>query len=524
MTAVSIEKLLAQEVGSFAELIRAQAQAAPDRPAIVTESATIDRAALDALMDRVAAALQRDGVVPGDSIAVAATSSIEVAAVYLGAVRAGAAVAPLQPQVSPDSLAAMIEDTGARHLFVDTAAARRLDAAARPPAAARIALDGGSAGQPFADWLAPPGLAPRPVDVDPLGPFNIIYSSGTTGRPKGIVQPNRMRWAHLRRCAAFGYGADTLNLVSTPLYSNTTLVNFLPTIPLGGTIVLQTRFDAGGFLRLAEAYRATHATLVPVQYERVLRVPDFDRFDLSSFRLKFCTSAHLPATTKAEILARWPGGLVEVYGMTEGGGTCLLAAHEHPDKLHTVGRPARGHELHVIDDEGRVLAAGEVGEVVGRSPTAMMTGYHHAPAETAAALWHDAGGRPYIRTGDLARFDEDGFLTLVGRKKDVIISGGFNVYAVDLETVLATHPAVAEAAVVGVPSPTWGETPVAFIVLRAGHTAEPESIRAFANERLGNTQRIAAVELTAELPRSTIGKVLKRELRERAARATLPRG
>jgi acyl-CoA synthetase (AMP-forming)/AMP-acid ligase II len=214
------------------------------------------------------------------------------------------------------------------------------------------------------------------------------------------------------------------------------------------------------------------------------------------------------------VLRRWPGGLVEYFGMTEGGGTCVLVAHQFPDKLHTVGRPAEGHELHVLDDDGRALPPGEVGEIVGHSPLTMMLGYHGRPAETAAIEWRDPTGKRFIRTGDLGRFDADGFLTIVGRKKDVIISGGFNIYPVDLEAALVAHGAVAEAAVVGVPSTRWGETPVAFVVLAAGRQATAEALREFANAQLGSTQRIADVAVVPSLPRSPIGKVLKRELRD----------
>jgi acyl-CoA synthetase (AMP-forming)/AMP-acid ligase II len=358
------------------------------------------------------------------------------------------------------------------------------------------------------------GAAPRPVALTPDAPFNLIYSSGTTGTPKGIVQSQLMRWAHVRRGGVYGYGPTAVSLVSTPLYSNTTLVSLLPTLALGGTAVLMRRFDPGEWLRLAERHRVTHAMLVPVQYERLLRHEAFDRTDLSSFRVKFSTSAPFSAELKAEVLRRWSGGLVEYFGMTEGGGTCILVAHQFPDKLHTVGRPADGHDMRAIDQLGNELAPGEVGEIVGHSPYAMMTGYHGRPDATAAAEWRDATGKRFIRTGDLGRFDADGFLTIVGRKKDVIISGGFNIYPVDLEAALVAHEAVAEAAVVGVPSTRWGETPVAFVVLAAGHAADPEALRAFANARLGNTQRIADLAVVAALPRSPIGKVLKRELRE----------
>lgn len=307
-------------------------------------------------------------------------------------------------------------------------------------------------------------------------------------------------------------------MVSTPLYSNTTLVSFLPTLANGGTAILMPKFDAGEFLRLAERHHASHAMLVPVQYSRLMRHPGFDAHDLSSFQIKFCTSAPFAADLKAEVLRRWPGGLVEFYGMTEGGGSCMLEAHAHPDKLHTVGKPMEGHDVRLIDDQGREVTAGEAGEVVGRSP-AMMKGYHNQPDKTREAEWFSPEGERFIRTGDIGRFDAEGFLTLIDRKKDMIISGGFNIYPSDLEAELVRHPEVQEASVFGVPSEAWGETPVAAVVLRSGAKIEAETLRAWVNGRVGKTQRVAELRLVESLPRSPIGKVLKRELREAYARA-----
>jgi len=253
---------------------------------------------------------------------------------------------------------------------------------------------------------------------------------------------------------------------------------------------------------------------VPVQYQRIMALPDFGRFDLSAFKMKFCTSAPFRADLKADVLRRWPGGLVEFYGMTEGGGTCILNAHEHPDKLHTVGQPAPGHDIRLIDEDGCELPVGSTGEVVGHSG-AMMAGYHGQPGKTREVEWFDASGKRFIRTGDVGRFDADGFLVLIDRRKDMIISGGFNLYPSDLEALLRQHPAVEDVAVVGVPSEQWGETPVAFVVRRAGHDTTADALREWHNERSGKTQRLAAVQWVDELPRSAIGKVLKRELRER---------
>ncbi|MGH8821653.1 MAG: class I adenylate-forming enzyme family protein, partial [Rhodoferax sp.] len=378
--------------------------------------------------------------------------------------------------------------------------------------------DGSSAGRALHDWLAPPNSKPARAEIRPDTPFNIIYSSGTTGEPKGIVQGHGMRWAHVQRGDQFSYGPDTVTVLATPLYSNTTLVMFFPTLAFGGCVVLMPKFDALGYLRLAQAQRATHTMLVPVQYQRIMARPEFDSFDLSSFRFKFSTSAPFSAALKADVLKRWPGGLIEYYGMTEGGGTCILHAHLHPDKLHTVGQPAATSDIRLIDEQGFEVPPGEAGEVVGHSP-GMMVGYHGQPQKTREAEWFDAQGKRFIRTGDVGRFDADGFLLLFDRKKDMIISGGFNIYPSDLEAVLREHPAVAEAAVVGVPSQAWGETPVAFVVKQPTGEASADELLQWFNGRVGKTQRLAALQFIAELPRSAIGKVLKRELRERYAKA-----
>ncbi len=498
----------------LAELIREHARARPAQPALVQGDDVLSYAALDALMDRIAAALQRDGLAPGDAIAICAHSAPRYAALFLGALRAGVAVAPLAPSVTPQSFAAMRGDAHARLLFVDAAALDALGGAAE--AGDCISLDGVAPGRAFDAWLAPDGARPAPVEVAPDAPFNIIYSSGTTGAPKGIVQSHGMRWSHAVRGANYGYGPNTVTLLATPLYSNTTLVVFVPTLAFGGTVMLMARFDAAKYLALAAQHRMTHTMLVPVQYQRLMALPQFDSHALAATRVKFCTSAPFGAALKADVLARWPGGLIEFYGMTEGGGTCILAAHEHPDKLHTVGQPAPGHDIRLIDDAGRELPAGDpaaVGEVVGHS-AGMMTGYHGQPGKTREAEWFDASGKRFIRTGDIGRFDADGFLTLLDRKKDMVISGGFNIYPSDLEAVLREHPAVADAAVVGVASVQWGETPVAFVVRRAEHTEPADSILQWANARVGKTQRLADLRLLDALPRSAIGKVLKRELRD----------
>ncbi|MBK7017529.1 MAG: acyl--CoA ligase [Sulfuritalea sp.] len=515
---MSLRELLARPFADYGELIRARARVRPQHIALIEGERRVSFAALDAMMDRVAATLQRAGIRPTEAVAICAGTSLEYAAVFLGALRAGIAVAPLAPSSTPQTIADMAANAEARLFFVDAAVAGELAPVRDRIGVPWIALDESTAATRFSTWLAPAGSQPKPVAIRPDWPFNIIYSSGTTGTPKGIVQPHGMRWVHAQRARDHGYGPDAVTLVSTPLYSNTTLVSFFPAVVLGGTAVLMPKFDAARYLELAQGHRATHSMLVPVQYARLMAHREFDRHDLSAFRMKFCTSAPFAAALKADILRRWPGGLIEYYGMTEGGGTVVLKAHEHPHKLATVGQPAEGHDIRLIDEAGREVAPGEIGEIVGHSP-AMMRGYHRQPDKTREAEWYAPDGMRFIRTGDVGRFDADGFLTLMDRKKDMIISGGFNVYPSDLEAVLARHPAVAEAAVIGIASQRWGETPLAFVALRVGAGETPiattTELRDWANARLGKTQRLAAVNIVSSLPRNAIGKILKRELRDR---------
>ncbi len=486
------------------DLVQQHARERPDAPAVTVGDATLTWNRLARRAGQVAAGLQRDGVAPGQAIAIISFAAVDYVALYLGALMAGVAVAPMPPSATPEQLVAMVADSGAPLLFLDDANAGALAAMTFEARVLRI--------EDLDEWLAPGPPAPLLLDDATLlpMPFNIIYSSGTTGVPKGIVHSWRMRWAHLMGGAAVGYRPEAVCLLATPLYSNTTLVAALPCLAWGGHLVLQPKFDAAGFLALAERVRATHSMLVPVQYRRIMDLPDFGDFDLSSYAMKFSTSAPFDAALKADVLARWPGGLIEYWGMTEGGGGTVLVAHANPSKLHTIGHPIPGHELLLVKDDGSEAGVGEIGEIVGFSG-ATMSGYANRPDATRATQWTHPDGRIFIKTGDLARRDEDGFIELVGRAKDMIISGGFNIYPVDIEAVLAAHPDVKDCAVVGVPSRAWGETPVAFAVAEG---VDGETLRLWANGRLGKVQRLAAVRLVDELPRSAIGKVLKRDLRD----------
>jgi len=497
---MTTEDLFEDEFHDIPGLVARHAAERPDHRAVAYGDTVLTYREFNDACDRVAAALQRDGVKNRDVIAICALSSVEYMVTFVGALRAGVAVSPLAPSSTPESLIVMLDDCGAKLFFLDAGVAKDMAGVLDQVKATRVALDESAAGTSWKGWLAPEGSKPEPVEIDRDQPFNIIYSSGTTGAPKGIVQPHMMRWQHVRRGL---YKSD----------SNTTLVSVFPTLAHGGTLVLMSKFDAGKFLELAQQWKATHSMLVPVQYKRLMEHPDFDSFDLSSYEMKTCTSSPFSAELKADVLKRWPGGLIEYFGMTEGGGTCVLECHLYPDKLATVGKPAPGHDIRLIDEEGREVATGEIGEIVGHSAS-LMVNYHNQPGKTADAEWFSPDGKRFIRTGDVGRYDAEGFMTLMDRKKDMIITGGFNVYPSDLESVVSQHPAVGEVAVVGVLSDRWGETPVGFVALKPGVEATADEIREWSNAKLGKTQRLSDLQLIAALPRSHIGKVLKRDLRD----------
>jgi len=468
--------------------------------------------------NRIANRLRVAGLERGDAVAGLSENSIDYVALYLGTLVAGGCMVPLSGMASGDSLALMLEDCGARFLFVSEKNATlfadiadKLDTLGSDQC---IGLDGRSPemSQDLESWLGDIDARPDPAPVTLDDPFNVIYSSGTTGTPKGILHDYRFRQRQMVRMSRFGLDGDAINLVSTPMYSNTTLVSMLPTLFHGGTLVLMAKFDARRFLELAERYRVTHAMLVPVQYQRILADADFDRFDLSAFQLKLCTSAPLGAKVIQEAMERWPGNIREVYGLTEGGISTSLDCAAHPDKWDSVGTPTEGAEVRVIDEDGNELPQGETGEIVGRA-ISMMRGYINREEQTREMLWTSPEGLAFYRSGDMGRIDEEGFVYILDRRKDMIISGGFNIYAVDLEKVLQAHPAVADVAVIGIPSEQWGETPLGLVVLKPGCMEAEASILEWANGQLGKTQRLAAIEFRPELPRSTIGKVLKRELR-----------
>jgi acyl-CoA synthetase (AMP-forming)/AMP-acid ligase II len=343
--------------------------------------------------------------------------------------------------------------------------------------------------------------------------FNIIYSSGTTGLPKGIVQTHRPRqhWSY-SNAIELDFTASSRALATTPLYSNGTFLMVLPALFVGATLVVLPSFSPRGFLETVARERITHTFMVPPQFIAILAEPDLREYDLSSLSVMLSGGSPLRQDTKAAVLEKLGTGLYEMYGFSEGFAT-LIRPHQHAAKFGSVGTPVLGYEYRILDAEGNVLPRGEIGEIAGYGG-GQMKEYYKRPDATAEIVWKDERGRMFLRSGDIGRQDEDGFLYILDRKKDMIISGGFNVFPADIETVMGEHPGVLDVTVVGIPDDKWGETALALVIPSEGASATEEEIRAWTNERVAKHQRVARVEFRTEFPRNALGKVLKRFLRE----------
>jgi acyl-CoA synthetase (AMP-forming)/AMP-acid ligase II len=467
---------------------------------------------------RVANGLAALGLAPGDRAAVLMGNGLEMLATLFGAGRAGVSVVPLNVSVSDEAVAAMIVDSGARAVFAAGTHCARIDtlvvSGKLPVAILRVGVDHPDASGwiDFAAWQDAQSAAPPTVRVEPATECNIIYSSGTTGIPKGIVHSHacRQHWAE-DMALALRYHSGAVTVCSLGLYSNISWVSMLATILVGGTLVLMPAFSAAALVEEIERHGVSHGSFVPVQFQRILELPGLAQRRIGSLQAIMCCGSPLAPELKRATRDALCCELIELYGLTEGIVT-TLAPEDFDRKLESVGKPIPGQQLGLVGDDDELAAPGQPGEIVGYGRL-VMDGYHGRPEATAEATWTDSDGRRWLRTGDIGRLDEEGFLYIVDRKKDMILSGGQNVYPADIEAVLHGRGDLLESAVIGIPSRRWGETPLAVVVPRAGAAPEPDELRNWLNARVGRQQRVCGVVLRAALPRNPNGKVLKRELR-----------
>ncbi len=485
----------------------------PEKTALVVGARRLSWAELNARTNRVGNGLARLGLAKGDKVAVLMNNGVEMVEIMLGAVKGGFVVVPLSGLLKQESIAMMIADSGARALFYSPdylPLVTRLFHTFATGACICVDAERNDL-HAYEQWLKCASDEEPAVVRDVEDEFVIIYSSGTTGTPKGIVHTHHTRH-HLSYAMAIELGMTehSVALVTTPLYANGTWLVMLPPLFVGATLVVMQKFAPAAFLETVERERVSHTFMVPPQFAAILSAPEFGRANLSSLAVMLSGGAPFPIEVKRATLDQIGPGLYELYGCTEGVGTIIK-----PDmvlaKPASVGLPILGLSLTIIDEQSRELPRGQIGEIVGCGP-GLMKGYHNRPDDTRATLWRDQRGRTWLRTGDIGRLDAEGFLTVLDRKKDMIISGGTNVYATDIEHVFASHPDVAEVTVIGVPHDRWGEAPLALVVARSGGSASEAELTSWANERLAKHQRVVATEFRQSFPRNALGKVLKREL------------
>ena len=474
----------------------------PNRDALVFGDEVRTHAELHARAARLASVLAARGVVAGARVALLLRNRIEFVEALLACHRLGAIAVPINFRLAPDEVNYVLDDSGAAALIRDS----------RPPGVrpVPVVLE---VGPEYDDAVTSAAPRSEVADVAEEDAALMCYTSGTTGRPKGAILTHRnlvastLSWIHEMRA-----GEDDVWLSGQPLFHIGGINGLLPFLALGSTVIVTptTTFDPEAVLQLIEAHEVTMCIFVPTQWAAICASDAVRRVDSRRLRVAMWGASPAPRRTLEAMEATFPNAaIVSAYGQTEmSGATTLLKGPDSTQKMGSVGRPMLGVELRVVDDELRDVPRGGVGEIVYRGPS-VMAGYHDQPDAT-----RDAFAGDWFHSGDLARFDEEGYLWLVDRKKDMIVSGGENVYPAEVERVLLDHPAVAEAAVIGVPHPRWVETPVAFVVMSGASEVGDEELIAHCRRYLAGYKKPSAIVTVQELPRNAGGKVLKRRLRE----------
>ncbi|MEV4645842.1 long-chain-fatty-acid--CoA ligase [Saccharopolyspora sp. NPDC049357] len=506
---------------TLSDQLARHARKIPDEIALRHGEVSRSYAEFDERVTRLAGALRDRGLSAGDRFAVATLNHLETIEAFVAGSRIGAICVPVNFRLVADEIAYALTDSGASAVITDSFLAETVAEARQRAPETRFALviGGGDAGPGSADFeqaLAAASPEHDEVEVDLHSPAFIMYTSGTTGRPKGAVLSHYNLLMHT--CSLLIHNGvsedDRVYLVGVPLFHIAGVSGLMGPLLRGGRIVLSSsgRFDPRETVEMLARERISGCFFVPAQWQAICSLPDIAEYDLSALRRISWGAAPASTTLLREIMATFPQAeLSTVFGQTECSPvTTALRAEDALRKIGSVGTPMLNVEVRIVDDEMNDVAPGEVGEIVYRGPT-VMSGYWNKPEETAESF---RGG--WFHSGDLVRQDADGYIYVVDRKKDMIISGGENIYCAEVEEALSGHPKVGEVALIGVPDPRWGETPLAVIAPREpGDPPTDEDIESWCRARLAGYKRPRQIRVVEQLPRNPSGKVLKTTLRSR---------
>ncbi|OXM72816.1 MULTISPECIES: long-chain-fatty-acid--CoA ligase [Amycolatopsis] len=522
---VEVPRLLGRGMTMGDQLAR-HARTQGGQPAFSFEGTTLTYGQFDTRVSRLANALRDRGVGYGDRVVVLGLNTLEVLETYFASTRLGAICVPVNFRLVADEIAYVLADSGARASVVHAPLAPALAKAREQVGDRGPCLVFGGAFEGMADYAEALAAASPEFDeitVDEQDPAFIMYTSGTTGRPKGAVLTHHNLLMHaFSNMATLGTGPeDKVWLAAAPLFHIAGLSGMLPNLLLGGRTVLlpSGRFDPVAVVDLMERERVSSVFLVPAQWQAIVNVPGIRERDLSALSKISWGAAPASTTLLRTMIDTFPQAEVTTaFGQTECSPvTTLLRGEDSIRKIGSVGKPMLNVEVRVVDDDMNDVPRGEVGEIVYRSPMVMKE-YWNKPAETAEAF---RGG--WFHSGDLVRQDEDGYYFVVDRKKDMIISGGENIYCAEVENVLAAHPKIGEVALIGVPDDKWGETPLAVIAPRTpGDAPTAAELEEWCLDRLARYKRPRRIAVVPALPRNPSGKVLKTQLRADREAGKLP--
>ncbi|MDA8637871.1 AMP-binding protein [Rhodospirillales bacterium] len=486
-----------------------------DHLAVVFGNERLSYREFNARINRLANGLLRAGVSKGNHIATILPNCIELLELYWAAAKIGAVVVPSSVLLQESGLRTLLNNSDTEMVFSTPAFADTLSNVRgdthKIDADAWI-LIGDDVPNGFISYQSFIGGAssdePPDAGVQPSDPYNIVYSSGTTGEPKGIVHTHEVRaWYCSIFASAWRMSPESIVMHAGSIVFNGSFLTLMPWMFVGCTYVLLPSFDADSVLDVIEQEHVSHTIMVPSQIISFMNSKRFDTAKFQSLEMIQTLGAPLHLEHKQRLIDALPDRFYELYGLTEGFMT-ILDKVDVPAKMASVGSPARFNECKIIDDQGNTLPPNAPGEICGRGP--MMTpGYYKRPDLTADAI-RDG----WLHTGDIGYLDEDGYLYLVDRKKEMIISGGVNVYPRDIEEIAVSHPDVIEAAVFGIPDDKWGETPVGAIVLKTNATVSPNDIQLWINEKVeAKFQRLNDLIILDDFPRNVAGKTLKRDIK-----------